>query len=219
LKLCEREHLNDEETARLLQLLTDTGININCSSEITCHTPLMLICSTKSEYLIGLIEALLQREDVDLSLANRFGHTALTLLCRQSRNSSLLECVQLLVNHGIDVAAKDIYNRCALHLLCQYYKGEDLIQIARMLIREDMDVKELVNCVEILRGHQLYSDADLIDDLIYSVCRNEAEVTHLPDLVKAGEEADVRLPPSQPIQPPLESALTLAQHTVVLPIF
>ena len=169
MKLCGQEGLSDEEMARLLQLLTNKDININCCSKFTCNTPLMLICSSKSDYLIGLVTTLLQREDVDLSLTNRHGHSALTLLCRQSQNASLVECVRLLVNRGMDVAVKDCYNRCALHLLCQYYKGEDLISIALLLTREDMDVK---NCVQILRGRKLCNYANLLDDLIHSICRN-----------------------------------------------
>lgn len=167
--------------ARLLQLLTNKEININCCSKFTCNTPLMLICSSKSDYLIGFVSVLLQREDVDLTLTNRFGHSALTLLCRQSQNASLLECVQLLVNRGMDVAAKDCYNRCALHLLCQYYKGEDLINIGRLLIRADMDLNELKKCVKILRSRTLRNYANLLDDLIYSICR-KSRIEHPADL-------------------------------------
>ena len=169
----------------------------------------MLICATQNDRLIPLVKALLQREDVDLTLRNRHGHNVLTLLCRESQNAKLVECVRLLVNRGIDVAAKDRYNRSALHLLCQYYKGEDLIDIARLLIRADMAHKDLKNCVKELRSRKLRHD--LLDDLIHSICRNEAEVLQQPNQPQPGliqfqnyQEAEALPPSNQPLQPPPE---------------
>jgi len=226
LKLCGQEGLSETEMGRLLQLMAEKDVNINCCAKFTCNTPLMLICSSKSDHLIVLVKALLQREDVDLSLKNRLGHTALTLLIRQSQNASLIDCVRLLVNHGMDVAEKDIYNRCALHLLCQYYKGEDLINIARLLIHKDMDPKDLENCVEILRGSKLRTDAGHLHDLVHSFSqRYEAQVIQpsshpnhpLSDPNQPIDHNEVPLPETQPVQQPLEDN-TPIQDTVVLKI-
>ena len=161
--------------ARLIWLTTDSAININCCLKATSNTPLTLICATQNERLIPLVNALLKREDVDLTLRNRYGHTALTLLVRQSQNANLIDCILLLVNRGMDVAAKDSCNRCALYLLCQYYEGVDFINVARLLTRADMDPKDLKICVKILRVRKLNSDAQLLLKLFRSMCRNEAE--------------------------------------------
>jgi len=171
LELCGQEGLNEEDMARLTRLLLNNDVSVNCCRKLTCDTPLMLLCSSKTNSLVSLLKMLLQRQDLDLSLRNRLGQNSLSLLCRNSQNVNMLHCVRLLVDRGTDVTSKDCYGRCCLNLLCRFYKGRDIIEITRLLIHPDMEAEDLQTCVDILRGRKLRHD--LLEDLIRAMDRND----------------------------------------------
>jgi ankyrin repeat protein len=152
LELCGKSNLEGVEADRLRQLAMDPTVGINCCNRITHDTPIMSLCrSNKSDSLLPSLKALLQREDLNLTLRNHNAHSPLTIICRFNQHHSVIDCVRLLLSRGFDLTVKDCYGRNALQLLCEFYKGENFIDIAKLLISDKMDAADLKKSLNILR--------------------------------------------------------------------
>ena len=82
LELCSYEEINESRFARLVELVTDPSVNINCKDTNGLTPLLSLLWNNQSESLYQCAEVLLQREEIDVKAKDNFGDEALTILQR-----------------------------------------------------------------------------------------------------------------------------------------
>lgn len=165
----------------MVELFLDESVNINFRVPFSRYTPLLLLCrhNKSNTQLLPLLQVLLERADLDVTVTSRDGHNAITLLCQYYPNNNLLDCVRILIRRGADVrqhlieSKRTMKTRNALYLLCDYHKGEHLIDIARLLLAKDSSEKSLataLNSVPLLYKHGVIPAARILENLIRSYC-------------------------------------------------
>ena len=134
LELCDEA--NVDELASLCELVADKEVNINCTNRDK-RTPLMQICKfQKGKNFIPVFDAILQREDLDVSGQDSRGNSALHLLCRFNRENVTVEVVKRLFQRGLCASLKDRIGYNALHCLLNSNLSDckDLIGVIRSFI-------------------------------------------------------------------------------------
>ena len=177
--MLSHECLDEAGLARARELFLDESLNINFRVLFTRCTPLLLLCryNKSSTQLLSLLQLLLERPDLDITVTNRDGHNAITLVCQYYPHDNLLDCVRLLIRRGGDVrqylnAKKGaVKTKNALYLLCDNYKGEHLIDVARLLLAKDSSEESLhaaLNSVPLLYQLGVNPTSTILQTLIMS---------------------------------------------------
>ena len=143
LKLCHSQTLGDEGSEKLLQLIRDKELNVNCL-DINGRTPLRLLCeNNKGRNLFNLLDAVRALIDrgvvVDVKASD--GSTALLALCAcQHDHPDFMAVLRLLVEHGANVNSRDSQGRNALLIICTEHLSDDLVDRIKFLIENQVDV-------------------------------------------------------------------------------
>ena len=137
LELCSRRSLKNISFKRFVELVNDRDVNINCSIEDGLTPLLLLTWKNQSEHLVECLEALLQREDLDLNAKDSIeGWNALWNVCRYYNRENLIQIIRLLLDQGIDVPRDDE----VLITACKNFKRKSLISIVQQLLSHGVDV-------------------------------------------------------------------------------
>ena len=146
LRLCSRPSLDQTDLARLLHLIKEDKVAINSQRHKTFETPLMCLCRyNMSESLLPTLKAMLEREDLDLTLKDLTSHNALTVLFRYNQHHTVIDCARLLISRGIDCTNQDKLQRTALHLVCKFFKGKGMLPCVQLLVEQDIAVTIIDN--------------------------------------------------------------------------
>ena len=132
LELCAYRSLVEEDGGRLLQLLQDDELNINCLDS-NGRTPLMLLCCNNTDdNLLQFIEVLLNRKNVDINREDSSnGLNALSALCVGYRGQQLPEIIRLLIQNGSRLYSA---GSSALHSLFSNGGEYNLLETVRALV-------------------------------------------------------------------------------------
>lgn len=145
--LCASPITTRDRIKRLVQLVHDLDVDINCV-DVNGNNPLLLLCRTnRCSDLLPCIQSLLLCHDtnrqININHRNLQGWNALLLLCRYHTDENLVDFVRLLIQYGIDSSAKNKDGYNALLLLSRHYNNDNLIEILSLLFRHnkgDFDV-------------------------------------------------------------------------------
>ena len=162
--LCYQKKLGKIGMGEMEKLVEDE-VNINYV-DMEMLTPLFAVCQkNKSSSLVGCVNILLKRDDLDIHRKDRNGQNCLFNLVRNFREQHFLEVAKLLIEHAVSLDDTDDNGDNILMCACSDNKRRNLVDIVRLFLDLGVKVNTLNrngwNALTILCYN--YSGCDLIE--------------------------------------------------------